>query len=257
MLVTAALLVAATPGGAVRAAPASGDLKAVVGAIKRQFAKKGSVRFSNKERSKDFTLGSDVCATRGVYRFAAPGVSASDSTEHCRDDSSRFRMITIGRDSYTQSNRYSSLPKGKWSHRRDVDAFLRTDDLISGINPRFLELVASRGSVAADGGALDGVATTLHSGTVTVPEIGTKQTGTTFGLQEGRWTGGRITWRLWVGPDALPRRFHAVIVMGGSEDSGGSDREDEATQTSNTLYTRWGAPVRITPPSRSAVVEGP
>ncbi|MDF5758442.1 hypothetical protein, partial [Spongiactinospora sp. TRM90649] len=125
-------------------------------------------------------------------------------------------------------------------------------DLINGINPGFLELAASRGATRAAGGTFEGTKTTLHSGTVTVPVLDERQAGMFFEMQEeegGTWKG-PIRWKLWAGPDNLPRRFHAIMDFTPTFSDGDSDGEVE-TMTMNIIYRGWGTAVTITaPPER-------
>ncbi|MBF8193502.1 hypothetical protein ITP53_49090 [Nonomuraea sp. K274] len=84
---------------------------------------------------------------------------------------------------------------GKWSYGRNLTGVIRGEDLINGINPGFLKLVASHGATSADDGTFEGVKTTLHSGTDKLDE---RQSGMYFGTQEGMARGaGPITWKLW------------------------------------------------------------
>lgn len=260
VLVVAGLLSVAIPGGAVHAAPESSSLDSVVRAVKKQFVKKSSVRFSVKRRGGPSEVA-EVISTSGAYRFTASGVFAADTTEtsQYKWGTGRYRVISIGRDCYTQNvvrskdGKYiSKTPSavGKWIAARNLSGVIWREDLVNGINPGFLKLVASRGATSADGGTFEGVTTTLHSGTVTVPELGERQTGMFFGTEEGRgvW-GGRITWKLWVGPDNLPRRFHAVMRF--TRPEGG----DVEAMTMNIIYRGWGTPVRITAPPKHLITD--
>jgi hypothetical protein len=76
VLVAAGLLSIAIPGGAVHAAREAGSLDSVVRAIKKQFVKKSSVRFSVKRRGGP-PPAEDIQAS-GAYRFRASGVYAAD-----------------------------------------------------------------------------------------------------------------------------------------------------------------------------------
>ncbi len=119
---------------------------------------------------------------------------------------------------------------GKWSYGRNLAGVIWGEDLINGINPGFLKLGASYGATSTDGGTFEGVKTTLYSGTAMVPQLGERQAGMFFGTEEDATWGGPITWRLWVGPDDLPRRFHAVMRFTRPE---GGDGE---TMTMNIVY---------------------
>ncbi|MEW1846307.1 hypothetical protein AB0392_50835 [Nonomuraea angiospora] len=111
-LVVAGLLSVTIPSGAVHAASASESLDSVVEAIKKQFAKKSSVRFSVRRRggpppSEDLKIS-------GAYRFNASGMYAADLTVISRERAAtgRSREITVGRDFYSQS--YVRSDKGKY-----------------------------------------------------------------------------------------------------------------------------------------------
>ncbi|PZG20505.1 hypothetical protein [Nonomuraea aridisoli] len=258
-LVVAGLLTVTIPGGAVYAAPESKSLDSVVKAIKKQFAKKSSVRFSVRRRGGPPPAW-DIKAY-GAYRFNAPGVYATDTTTITQEveGTGRSREISIGRKFYSQAYVRSKNGKyvwkspstvGKWTYGQNLAGVIWGEDLINGINPGFLQLVASHGATSADGGMFEGVRTTLHSGTVKVPKLGERQAGMTFGTEEEEFVwGGPITWKLWVGPDDLPRRFHAILRFTPPE--GG----DVDTMTMNIIYRGWGKPVKITPPPEHLITD--
>ncbi|MFG1752798.1 hypothetical protein [Streptosporangium sandarakinum] len=258
-LVVAGLLSVAIPGGAVHAAPESKSLDSVVQAIKKQFAKKSSVRFSVKRRGGPLPAVDSQAS--GAYRFRASGVYAADITEISQepDGTGRSREISIGREFYSQAYVRSKDGKyiwkspstvGKWSYGRNLAGVIWGEDLINGINPGFLKLAASHAETSTDGGTFEGVKTTLHSGTVTVPELGERQAGMTFGTEKEYGSrGGPITWKLRVGPDNLPRRFHAIIRFTRPE---GGDAE---TMTMNIIYRGWGTPVKITAPPERLITD--
>lgn len=258
-LVVAGLLSVTIPNGAVYAAPESASLDPVVKAIKKQFAKKSSVRFSVKRRGGPPATW-DMKAS-GAYRFRASGVYAADTIEITqeRGGTGRSRGISIGREFYSQAYVRSKDGKyvwkspskvGKWTHGRNFAGVIWGEDLINGINPGFLKLGASHHATSTDGGMFEGVKTTLHSGTVTVPELSERQAGMTFGTEEVDFSWrGPITWKLWVGPDNLPRRFHAIIKFTQSE---GGKAE---TMTMNIIYRGWGEPVKITAPPKHLITD--
>ncbi|MFI7058564.1 hypothetical protein ACIBLB_41515 [Streptosporangium canum] len=259
-LVVAGLLSVAIPGGAVHAAPESNSLDSIVKAIKKQFAKQSSVRFSVKRHGGPPPAWGMKAS--GAYRFRASGVYAADTTEISQEPggTGRSREISIGREFYSQAYVRSKDGKyiwkspstvGKWSYGRNLAGVIWGEDLINGINPGFLKLATSRGATSADGGTFEGVKTTLHSGTVTVPELGERQAGMFFGTEEegGSWSG-PITWKLWVGPDNLPRRFHAIMRF--TPKYGGGEVE---TMTMNIIYRGWGTPVKITAPPKHLITD--
>ncbi|MFI6990668.1 hypothetical protein [Nonomuraea wenchangensis] len=254
VLVMAGLLSVTIPGGAVHAAPASEALGSVVKAIKKEFAKKSGVRFSVVRRGGP--PGTWDIKASGAYRFRASGVYAADTTTISREarGTSRTREISIGRTFYSQSYVRSKDGKypykspsrvGDWIYAQNLAGVIWGKDLINGINPGFLGLGASHGATSADGGTFEGVKTTLHSGTVTVPKVGERQAGMYFETREEELAyGGPITWKLWVGPDHLPRRFHAVMRL--TRPEGGATY----TVTMNMIYRGWGERVRITAPPK-------
>lgn len=255
-LVVAGLLSVTVPGGAVHAAPEPASLDSVVKAIKQQFAKKSSVSFSVKRRGGPPATW-DIKAY-GAYQFRASGVYAADTTTISQEPegTGRSREISIGREFYSQAYVRSKegkyvwkLPStvGKWTYGRNFAGVIWGEDLINGVNPGFLKLGASHGATSADGGTFEGVKTTLHSGTVTVPKLDERQAGMYFDMEEeGSWEG-PITWKLWVGPDNLPRRFHAIMRF--THPDGG----DTHTMTMNIIYRGGENPSRSRPrPSTSS-----
>ncbi|TMR91124.1 hypothetical protein EJK15_51730 [Nonomuraea basaltis] len=62
--------------------------------------------------------------------------------------------------------------------------------------------------------------------------------------------GGQITWKLWAGPDNLPRRFHAIMKFTRPE---GGEAE---SMTMNIIYRGWGTPVKITAPPKHLISGG-
>ncbi|MEV4167773.1 hypothetical protein [Nonomuraea sp. NPDC049709] len=247
-----ALLLTSPLAGAARA-QTSGSLAQAISALKGEFAEKSGVLFSQKTRN---GLDSDasLTVTHGKHRFAAKtGVYASDITEAFTvgdRDPEPFRMINIGRDTYTQ-NFWDRLPKGKkWSHRRNAEGFLWSQNLVDALNPKFLQLISRSAEKVPTKDRYDGVPTARYDGSVEVGHLGSRQAGVYYGKRTGDWAGGRITWKLWLGPDNLPRQFQAEIVY---EPYGPDQRAD--TVRTNVLYKGWGTPVHITAPPKKLVVE--
>ncbi|MEV5410486.1 hypothetical protein AB0K60_16800 [Thermopolyspora sp. NPDC052614] len=161
----------------------------------------------------------------------------------------RFRLINVGRDSYTSDANYARLPEGKvWIHWRDVDGFVWTKDLIDAINPKFLKIAASGEVISSPGGMVGGAATSLYSGAFSVAQLETKSMGTAFSLKKTSWAGGRIEWKIWAGPDGLPRRFYVIIRF---NVPAGRSR----TIVADTSCMAWGKSVDISPPPASRTVD--
>ncbi|WP_156056471.1 hypothetical protein [Streptosporangium roseum] len=228
------------------------SLTQAISALKDEFAEKSSVLFSQKTHD---GFGSDVALTvaYGKHRFAAKtGVYASDITDTFTtgDRPVHFRMINVGRDSYTQGT-WADIPEGKkWLHSRNTEGFLWSQNLVDALNPKFLRLISPGAERTSTGDRYDGVLTTRYDGSVKVGSLGSRQAGIYYGPSDGRSAGGRIKWRLWLGPDNLPRRFQAEIVTGPY----GPEREVDIVRM-NVLYKGWGTPVHITAPSKNLVAE--
>lgn len=221
-------------------------------AVKGEFAKKSSVLFSQIVRQGTTSSGV-VTVGHGKHRFAAgTGVHASDVTRTTTvADMSPvpFRMVNIGRDSYTQSG-WDDLPKGKkWSHWRNRGGFLWSQNLVDALNPKFLQLISAGAKKVPTTDRYDGVRTSRYDGTVEVGSIGRRAAGTYYSVRKDWWDGGRIKWKLWLGPDNLPRRFQAEIMY----EPYGEEQKADAMRM-NVLYKGWGTPVRITAPPRRLVV---
>ncbi|NRQ31825.1 hypothetical protein HII36_08225 [Nonomuraea sp. NN258] len=259
VLVSAALITVPHPAHAaaapsvitVRPAAAPGSLDPVIAAIKRQFAGKSGVRFTAKAVERTYGFIGTVISS-GAYRFSASGVYASDVMSR-DEDGWRFRLRNVGRVSYVQDSRYDSLPKGKkWRLQGDAPNFRWNNDLVDGINLGFLALAASQSHSVADGGTVEGTPCTLHKGMATVAVLSTTQPGVRFGMkdEDDTWAGGTISWRLWTGPDHLPRRFNAVITWDKPPDE--KDIGFDYVKL-NKIYRHWGSDFTITHPPKALV----
>ncbi|MFI7611203.1 hypothetical protein ACIBP6_08280 [Nonomuraea terrae] len=248
-LITAPQAANATPSTITVQTVAPDSLDPVIAAVKRQFAKKSGVRFTAK--SVERTVGIVGTETSsGAYRFSASGVYASDVTD-LDEDGWRFRVRTVGRVSYSQDNKYDILPKGKWRLQGNAPNYRWKDDLVDGINPGFLALADSHDHSVSDGGTIEGTPCTLYQGTATVPGLSTTQPGVRFDTKDEGWLGGTISWRLWAGPDHLPRRFHAVITWDNAPDE--KDVSFDYIKR-NKIYRQWGSDFTITHPPKQTVV---
>jgi hypothetical protein len=189
-----ALLLTSPLAGAAHA-QTSGSLAQVISALKGEFAKKSSVLFSQNTR-RGLTSDASLTVAHGKHRFAArTGVYASDVTEAFsvgdQDDPVPFRVVNIG---------------------RDKEAFLWSQNLVDALNPKFLQLISASAKKVPTKDRYDGVRTSRYDGSVEVGSIGSRKAGIYYSEREGDWDGGRVKWKLWLGPDSLPRRFQAEIV---------------------------------------------
>ncbi|MGI5161539.1 hypothetical protein [Microbispora sp. CA-102843] len=231
---------------------AGDSLASVRSAVEQQFANRSGVHVSTRARHRSFWPGlTGITTTKGVYRFARSGISRSDITQVSKLSfgTSSMRLITIGRDRYAQASATASIPPGKkWVHSRQV-GFPQAKALVEGLSPEFLQLAAPGADSGTSGGKVDGVPTILYAGDVTVPEPLPSPAGILFRLGEESEPRGRIRWRLWVGPDNLPRRFTASMVWDALE------AENVRTMNWTTFYRHWGDRVEIKPPPRHLWVE--
>lgn len=219
-------------------------------ALREQYAAKSGVRFTSTMRVLEGGAPTRGTVSRGTYRFNASGVSAShiSETEEKRDGwGDYFRMINIGKRSYTKSDMYA-LPRGKtWLYWPNGASFRWADDLIDPLSPRFLRLMSSDEVSTIETSESDGRAVTQLAGKVHIGCIGTKAAGIYWGPDDGFCVGGWVQWKLWLGSDDLPRHFNATISYDQITDPGGQLVASETFRV-NTLYTKWGDRSRIVPP---------
>ncbi|TKK80711.1 hypothetical protein FDA94_35565 [Herbidospora galbida] len=244
--VAASLLLSASP---VEADPYFGDVRQ---AVLRHSAGNGGVHFSTRTRERMYDILSTETSA-GAFRFNRSGIARSDVT-YIGDDgfgTSRVRIVTIGRRSYTRATSLSRKPlSAKWKDFGTYGGgFHYAADVISGVNPAFLDLIEPDASAGVPGGEMDGVPTTLYTGFVDVPGFATTLAGVRFSLDPDS-VGGRVTWRLWAGPDDLPRRFTASIIW----DLAGI-KESNETVNLTTFYKRWDTRVEIKAPPGKFVVK--
>ncbi|NRQ36309.1 hypothetical protein HII36_31410 [Nonomuraea sp. NN258] len=233
----------------------AGDvLEPAVTALGRRFAAKAGVSYSQRTRGA-LSLPAYRATEHGKHRLApGPGIHASDTTTRFTwgdgDDGTQwYRVIIIGRDLYTQE-----AEGGKWAHSRETkgSGALWAQDLIDPLNPRFLRLISpdAEKTGTGTGDRYDGVRTTRYDGSVRVELLGVRGAGYYFGPGIEGSGGGRIDWKLWLGPDDLPRRFQAAITF---------DPPEHAVKPDviriNVLYRDWGKPVRVQAPAARLVVE--
>ncbi|GAA4522075.1 MULTISPECIES: hypothetical protein [Nonomuraea] len=197
--------------------------------------------------------GAVLTVAHGKRRFVPKtGMYAVDvstcSTFARGGDPIRSRTVQVGRDIYSQGD-WTDVPQGKkWVHREDTDALRWTRHLIEPLNPEFLRLISPGAKRISTRDRYDGVRTTRYDGSVQVDHLSSYWAGHLYGT--GAWTGGRIRWKLWLGPDDLPRRFQAEII---TEPYGPEEKADAVRM--NVLYKGWRAPVRIQIPPENQVAE--
>ncbi|WP_214104027.1 hypothetical protein [Acrocarpospora catenulata] len=246
IVVAASLLLSGSP---VEADPYFGDVRQ---AVLRHSAKNGGVYFSTRTREKTYDL-LNTETSAGAFRFNRSGIARSDVTYIGETGlgKARVRIITIGQQSYKRTTSLSGNPRSaKWEDfGNDGGGFHYAADVISGVNSAFLDLIEPDASAGVPGGEIDGVPTTLYTGFVDVPAFATTLAGVRFRFDPDS-VGGRVNWRLWAGPDDLPRRFTASIIW----DMAGYAESNE-TVNLTTFYKRWDTRVEIKAPPRKSVVK--
>ncbi|WP_440100506.1 hypothetical protein [Streptosporangium sp. H16] len=160
------------------------------------------------------------------------------------------RTITIaGSGTYRHRADWQDVPAGKsWLHSRSSECeqlsraigSLGVRDLVS---PEVLRKLAA--PVPSSGEAIDGVATVVHAGSGSLGEFGdaTLHDDPVVVARLREWRDlPQVSWRLWVGPDRLPRRVHLTSTYPMAEND-----QPESTVI-EVDFTDWGSDVLVDPP---------
>ncbi|MEU8356996.1 hypothetical protein AB0C27_13370 [Nonomuraea sp. NPDC048882] len=207
--------------------------------------------------------------TTGVMRL---GVDASDLTttfhrtnvpEELKglvpDDLSSMttRAISIGGSgTYEHRAGRKDVPAGKtWLHHNGSGCgaaarAVGSLDLRAILSPEVLRKLTAPASSPEE--VIDGVATVLHAGSAPQSEFGGQGPGddpVTLAVLRERFRSVEVSWRLWVGPDGLPRRLRLEAAMPAA------GKGMPKTSVTEIDFTGWGSDIAIVPPPGEQVHE--
>ncbi|MGA5758747.1 hypothetical protein [Nonomuraea bangladeshensis] len=199
------------------------------------------------------TTASDLTTT--YYRTNIP----EDLKSVIPDDLSYMttRAISIGDSgTYEQRAERKDMPAGKtWLHHDGAGCgaaarLVGKLDLRTILSPQVLRKLAA--PAPASGEVIDGVDTVVHAGSALHTEFAVHSPGDDPVMaavlrEQARPT--EVSWRLWVGPDGLPRRVRLVTTD--PEAAEGVPR----TAVTEIDFTDWGSTVSIEPPPADQVHE--
>ncbi|MGP4104018.1 hypothetical protein [Nonomuraea sp. KM90] len=167
------------------------------------------------------------------------------------------RTITIaGSGTYQYRADRQDVPAGKsWLHGggSGCEQLLRAIGSLgvrSLVSPEVLRKLAA--PAPSSGAAIDGVATVVHAGSGSLTEfaIAAPHDDPVIAAQfRERDDSTQVSWRLWVGPDRLPRRVHLTSTYPMAEDN------QPKTSVIEVDFTGWGSEVLIDPPPSDQVHE--
>jgi len=236
------------------AKPVPGDAVTVV---KAQFAKKSGVRLSETLRmtfNKQTLL--DVRRT-GLLRFGPSGVTSFDvtttATDRTEDEkkTETTRVIAAGKYGYSQGVETADLPEGKkWVRFTDY-ATPPSSLSVDILNPKVLKAVLASTKDKVKGEKIDGTRTTVYRGTIdlkTLAKADKRNQSLVLLLGEITNAKDKLSWKLWLGEDNLPRRFTSSYVLL-------ADKNGDATITSDTGFTAWGTKAEVKAPPAAEVID--
>jgi hypothetical protein len=255
-ILAASLIAPALVTGAAAPASAAAAPRDPVVALKRQFAKKTGVRVADSMR---LSLGGAVllrARAEGVMRFGPYGVNAFDlKTVTVLDKTVKSRVIASGSNFYLQGNQISKeLPEGKeWVRVPTTQAGIRSMGAASLINvtdAKVLRALLATTKTRTPGGRVAGAKTVLYRGTVTLQRLA-KVSQPIRALVKATQSKKpiRVSWRLWVAGDQLPRRFTSSFVLLSDPSTGST------VLTSDTRFSHWGTRTPVQAPPASTVID--
>ncbi|MEU6726948.1 hypothetical protein ABZ917_24875 [Nonomuraea wenchangensis] len=167
------------------------------------------------------------------------------------------RAISIGdAGTYEQRADRRDVPAGKtWLHHDDTGCGAAARlagnlDMRTILSPQALRRLAA--PAPSSGEVIDGVDTVVHAGSAPQTEFSVQAPGDdpvmAAQLRE-RIRPAEVSWRLWVGPDGLPRRVRLVTTD--PEAPEGVPR----TTVTEIDFTGWGSTVSVEPPPTDQVHE--
>ncbi|MEV5890242.1 hypothetical protein [Nonomuraea fuscirosea] len=211
----------------------------------------------------------DESRTTGVMRL---GADASDLTTTFHrtnipdelkglvpDDLSSMttRAISIdGSGTYEHRADQKDVPAGKtWLHHSGsgcgmAERAVGSLDLRAILSPKVLLKLTAPAS--SPGEVIDGVATVVHAGSAAQSEFQRQAPGddpVTLAVLRERFRSMEVSWRLWVGPDGLPRRLRLEEARPATEEG------MPKTSVTEIDFTGWGSDVTVVPPPGEQVHE--
>ncbi|WP_344922097.1 hypothetical protein [Streptosporangium oxazolinicum] len=165
-------------------------------------------------------------------------------------------ISTAGSGTYKYRADRQDVPAGKsWLHGNGSECEQLSRAIGSlGVRDLVLPEVLRKLAIPApsSGEAIDGVATVMHAGSGSLGEFGDETLHDdpviVAQLRERRDVP-QVAWRLWVGPDRLPRRVHLTLSYPTTGD------EQLKTAVVEVDFTGWGSDVLIAPPPSDQVHE--
>ncbi|GGK50795.1 hypothetical protein Ppa06_08760 [Planomonospora parontospora subsp. parontospora] len=250
----------ALPKGAVAALKRRQErasAKRAVTALKRQFVAGRGVKVTETITSRQTGSGGAFTSrfrTTGAYMFGASGAVASDLTYAHDSGGSGIRVITTRNASYTSGGFFGGmLPEGKtWLRWPGPESF--SSSVVNALEPTTLKGLLATTEKKRRGGKIDGVSTTLRTGSITVRQLyaaspslrrllGEKPQGATGDLV--------IDWRLWQDGKQRTRK----LVSSYTESTQGLRGSWRTKVTATSLFRAWGTKITIKAPAAASVLD--
>ncbi|GAT67563.1 hypothetical protein PS9374_03221 [Planomonospora sphaerica] len=246
----------ALPKGAVAALKRRQErasAKQAVAALKRQFVAGRGVKVTEAVTSRQTGSGGAFTSrfrATGAYMFGASGTVASDFTY----PDSGMRAITTRNASYTSGGFFEGmLPPGKtWLRWPGPESL--SSSVVNALEPATLKGLLATTEKKRRGGKIDGVSTTLRTGSITVRQLyaaspslrrllGEKPQGATGDLV--------IDWKLWQDGKQRTRK----LVSSYTESTQGLQGSWRTKVTSTSLFRAWGTKITIKAPAAASVLD--
>ncbi|MBG0815360.1 hypothetical protein [Planomonospora sp. ID82291] len=225
-----------------------------VAALKRQFVAGRGVKATETITTRHTDGGNTFTfplRAAGAYMFGASGVAASDFTY----GDLGMRAITTRNASYTSGDVYEgTLPAGKtWLRWPDADGL--PSPVVNVLEPSTLKGLLATTEKQRRGGKIDGVSTTLRTGSITVRKLYAASPSLRRLLVEkpqGATGDLVIDWKLW--QDGRQRTRKLVSSYTESTQSLQGSWRTEVTATS--VFRAWGTKITIKAPAAGSVLDG-
>ncbi|GLW05513.1 hypothetical protein Misp01_06430 [Microtetraspora sp. NBRC 13810] len=267
-----AVAVAAPALAAVPALPASAVATAAAPAastaapdpaavLKSRLAGRQGVRFTETNASTGPLAGIKY-QSHGVLEFAKGSLRAVDVTSGvgAKDETPARYIISEGK-AYLRSGLFAEfLPEGKHWIAPKRDSLLSsaiidvrtTSGLVDVFEPATVRKLVTSATTKRPSSTIDGTRTTLYQGTTALGDLyavsptlrkalGKKPVGESAVL--------KVTWRLWLGKDQLPRR----VWSSWTEKTVGL-RTDRRTSTSDLRISGWNSKITVKAPPAAQVI---